>query len=148
MDEIRIGRLIGAVFVAAVTLWWFLGAKRGENAAVGRIKDEGGEILSYSTIGLLFVDPFKHSTSDAAGHCFRVRYKDRAGTWFVRTSSKRPEGEWLWVDEKGADSLPVARSDDSRVVAKVGRIPSWVFGIGFALLIVALLIGTSFTRKP
>ena len=140
MDDMELGRLLGGAVLAIVTIWWLFKAQKGENSAVGRVRHEGGEVLSVGTIGFLFVDPFKHATSDAAGHRIRVRYGDRTGAWFVRTSSKRPEGEWLWVDDRGDTSLPVPRGDDSRVVPAVRRIPSWVLGVALICLVAGALL--------
>ena len=136
MDGSDIGQLVGLLFLAGVTLWWLQRKKDGESCIRTKIKDEGGQVLGYSTIGFLFVDPFSHSTSDAAGHRLWVRYADREGIWYVRTSSKRPDGEWLWGDAEGRHELPVSRSDDSRVVARVRRIPSRVFAVATVVILV------------
>jgi hypothetical protein len=96
---------------------------------------------------MLVADPFKHATSDAAGHRFRVRYNDRTGTWFVRTSLARPEGEWLWVDDGGDVTLPVSRADDSRAVPAVRRIPTWVFVVGFACLVIGALVAAPYVQN-
>lgn len=58
MDDSDIGQLVGLLFLAGVTLWWLQRKKDAESCIQTRIKDEGGQVLGYSTIGFLFVDPF------------------------------------------------------------------------------------------
>src|SRR5688572_28165134 len=132
--RVNYSRLLGGGVVAVVLLLWMRKGKVRENELEKRIRAEGGTITGRGTIGFLFVDPFKHTTTDATGHTITVRYDGQAGektgentgettgvqngggagetavanpargaggrtgTWFVRTSSRRPEGEWLWVD--------------------------------------------------
>jgi hypothetical protein len=79
IDERKLWRLVGGAVFVLLVFCWLRKARTGGNAAVERIKHEGGDVLAYSTIGFLFVDPFKHATSDAAGHRIRgaVRRADR-----------------------------------------------------------------------
>jgi hypothetical protein len=142
MNDAAIGQVLGVAVVTGLILIWALKGRSGGISVADKIKMEGGEVLSSASIGFLFSDPFKHATSDAAGLAIRTRYGDRTGTWFVRISSKRPEGEWLWVDDEGQTTLPVRRADDARVVPKVSRIPSHFFVIGFLVFIAGgVLIG-------
>lgn len=142
MNGGQLGSVVVWVGFGVYMLYWLSKKQAADTLAAERIVQEGGEILSRGSIGMLVADPFLHSTSDAAGQFYRVRYGARTGTWFVRTSSKRPEGEWLWVDGAGEAGLPVSRSDDSRAVPTVRRIPHWVAAavIG-AIVLVGPIIG-------
>jgi hypothetical protein len=133
----RLAPLLTFAALGVFTLWWAFKRSEREDGLTRRIASEGGEILGRGAIGMLVTDPFTHSTTDAAGHWIRTKYGERVGTWYVRTSSARPAGEWLWVDAAGAEGLPVARSDDSRPVRSVRRVPHLVA----VVLVLTILAG-------
>jgi hypothetical protein len=51
------------------------------------------------------------------------------------------------VDDRHATTLPVPRTDDSRVVQAVRRIPAWVFGVALLCLAVAALVAAPYIQN-
>lgn len=84
-----------------------------------RIEAEGGSIRSVCRVGMMFKNPFPPMRSFPLYHWFDVRYGSRSGAWFAATDEDRPDGFWIWKDADGLPSLPVNRTDDSRVENKV-----------------------------
>jgi hypothetical protein len=97
------------------------------------IEAEGGEILAFRQLGALKRTPFRDLRRYPILYEFRVRYGQRYGCWFIRTSRDSPRFDWVWSDEYGHATLPVERADawvDNNAVA-IGYLSSsiTVFGL-------------------
>jgi hypothetical protein len=77
------------------------------------IEAEGGEVITSCQLGTFKRSPFRGIRLYPIIYEFRVRYGQRHGRWFIRTSRESPDFDWVWCDEYGYTTLPVERSEAS-----------------------------------
>lgn len=75
------------------------------------IEAEGCQVHSSRQLGTFKRSPFRGIRPYPILYEFRVRYGQRYGSWFVRTSRGSSVFDWVWSDEFGNETLPIERSD-------------------------------------
>ncbi len=80
------------------------------NEIIEQIESDGGQVLERRLVSRIVPSPFRNLRPFPLLYEFRVRYPDRNGSWFIRTT---PGGmaEWVWMDDDGYDSLPIPGID-------------------------------------
>lgn len=73
------------------------------------IEEEGGRVIEQRQIGQLLKSPFKGLRIYPMLYEFHVRYGNRRGHWYVRTSRDGVDPDWAWHDQDGIKGLPVER---------------------------------------
>jgi len=107
------------------------------------IEAEGGEVLAWRQLGTFRRSPFRGLRAYPIIYEFQVRYGQRHGCWFIRTSRGSPGFDWVWRDDYGYTSLPVDRPDatvDNDVVP-VGYLSNLITVFGFIVIGVLAALG-------